>query len=159
MPHHPFTTYEDAARGFGQPVPGVATRALAGVDLEALKLLDECADVLSQAALSEDGIDGDRAMELVDSIGKRFAFAGRVSAWDAYCRLFDLACIATGVNADDEPDLGEELRKLGALRISIEAEVARWVSAGWRGIGFPRIPDDVRAAMVAAIAKRTAGAG
>jgi hypothetical protein len=101
------------------------TRA-SDAELEALRvLLDECSFCLHEAACSEDGIDADRAVDLCNTIGKRAAYAGTVSAWDAWSNLWDAMCDALGLEREQEdtplPFLRERMTELARLRARCSA--------------------------------------
>lgn len=65
-------------------------------------LLNKAASLLGEAALTEDGIDGDQALDLVDAINNGFKDIGITSTDGALNRLYEAVCAAAGVSNEDE---------------------------------------------------------
>jgi hypothetical protein len=65
-------------------------------------LLGKCADVLSEAAISEDGIDGDAAFELVDSIRGKLSETGKTHAQAILDHWWDELCALVNIDPGDE---------------------------------------------------------
>ncbi|WP_211440940.1 hypothetical protein [Collimonas humicola] len=75
-------------------------------------LLDKAASLLTEACLSEDGIDGDQAMKCVEAIRGKFAEIGKTTVESEFDKVIEMIRVAGGVPEGDEFSVSAVLKEL-----------------------------------------------